>query len=126
MAPRVLVVEDNAVNLELLIALLEQEGCEVLVAETADAGLRLARTAQPALILMDVQLPGMTGYEATRHLKADPATAAIPIVALTALAMQGEEERAKAAGCAGYLTKPLDTRVFRETVRKLLGPGGSG
>ncbi len=125
MAPRILVVEDNAVNLELLIALLEQEGCEVLVAETADAGLRLARTAQPALILMDVQLPGMTGYEATRHLKADPATAAIPVVALTALAMQGEEERAKAAGCAGYLTKPLDTETFRETVRQLLGPGGS-
>lgn len=126
MAPRVLVVEDNAVNLELLIALLEQEGCEVLVAEAADAGLRLARTAQPALILMDVQLPGMTGYEATRHLKADPTTAAIPVVALTALAMQGEEERAKAAGCAGYLTKPLDTRTFRETVRRILGPGGSG
>jgi len=125
-APRVLVVEDNAVNLELLIALLEQEGCEVLVAETADAGLRLARTAQPALILMDVQLPGMTGYEATRHLKGDPATAAIPIVALTALAMQGEEERAKAAGCAGYLTKPLDTRVFREALRQFLEPGGPG
>ncbi|MBI4840469.1 MAG: response regulator [candidate division NC10 bacterium] len=121
-----LVVEDNAVNLELLVALLEQEGCEVLVAETADAGLHLARTAQPALILMDVQLPGMTGYEATRHLKADPATAAIPIVALTALAMRGEEERAKAAGCAGYLTKPLDTETFRETVRQLLGSGGSG
>lgn len=126
MAPRVLVVEDNAVNLELLIALLEQEGCEVLVAETADAGLRLARTAQPTLILMDVQLPGMTGYEATCHLKADPATATIPVIALTALAMRGEEERAKAAGCAGYLTKPLDTRVFRETVRQFLGPGGSG
>lgn len=126
MAPRILVVEDNIVNLELLIALLEQEGCEVLVAETADAGLRLAKTAQPTLILMDVQLPGMTGYEATRHLKADPVTAAIPVVALTALAMQGEAERAKAAGCAGYLTKPLDTQVFRETLRQLLGPGGSG
>lgn len=126
MAPRVLVVEDNAVNLELLVALLEQEGCEVLVAETADAGLRLAKGAQPALILMDVQLPGMTGYEATRHLKADPATAAIPVVALTALAMRGEEGRAKAAGCAGYLTKPLDTRVFRETVRQFLEPKDAG
>ncbi len=126
MAPRVLVVEDNAVNLELLIALLEQEGCEVLVAETADAGLHLAKTARPALILMDVQLPGMTGYEATRRLKADPATAAIPIVALTALAMQGEAERAKAAGCAGYLTKPLDTRVFREAVRQFIQPKDAG
>ncbi len=126
MAPRILVVEDNAVNLELLIALLEQEGCEVLVAETADAGLRLARTAQPALILMDVQLPGMTGYEATRHLKADPVTAAIPVIALTALAMQGEVERAKAAGCVGYLTKPLDTQVLRDTLRQFLEPGGPG
>ena len=100
MAPRVLVVEDNPVNLELLVALLEQEGCEVLVAETADAGLHLAKTARPALILMDVQLPGMTGYEATCHLKADPATATIPVIALPALAMRGEEERAKTAGCA--------------------------
>ena len=118
--PRVLVVEDNAVNLELVVALLEQQGCEVLVAETADAALPLARTAHPDLILMDVQLPGMTGYEATRRLKADPATAAIPIVALTAQAMRGDETRAAEAGCAAYLTKPLDAHAFRDIVRRFL------
>jgi two-component system cell cycle response regulator DivK len=117
---RVLVVEDNAINLELVVALLTQEGCEVLVAETADAALQLARTAQPELILMDVQLPGMTGYEATHHLKADPATAAIPVVALTAQAMRGDEARAVEAGCAAYLTKPLDARAFRDTLRRFL------
>jgi CheY-like chemotaxis protein len=117
---RVLVVEDNAVNLELMVALLEQEGCEVLVAETADVALRLARTARPDLILMDVQLPGMTGYEATRHLKADPTTAAIPVVALTAQAMRGDEDRAAVAGCAAFLTKPLDGRAFRDVLHRFL------
>jgi CheY-like chemotaxis protein len=118
--PRVLVVEDNAINLELMVALLEREGCEVLVAETADVALRLARTARPDLILMDVQLPGMTGYEATRHLKTDPATAAIPVVALTAQAMRGDEDRAGEAGCAAFLTKPLDGRVFRDILHRFL------
>jgi len=117
---RVLVVEDNAINLELMVALLEQEGCEVLVAETADAALRLARTARPDLILMDVQLPGMTGYEATRHLKTDPTTAAIPVVALTAQAMRDDEDRAAGAGCAAYLTKPLDGRAFRDILHRFL------
>lgn len=123
---RVLVVEDNAVNLELMIALLEQEGCEVLVAETADAALRLARTARPDLILMDVQLPGMTGYEATRHLKTDPTTAAIPVVALTAQAMRGDEARGRQAGCDAYLTKPLEGRILRETLRRFLPTGDKG
>jgi len=119
--PRVLVVEDNPVNLELVVALLEQESCEVLVAETADVALDLARTEQPELILMDVQLPGMTGYEATRRLKADPATAGIPVVALTAQAMRGDEARASEAGCAGYLSKPLDRRKFHEMLGRLFG-----
>jgi CheY-like chemotaxis protein len=117
---RVLVVEDNAINLELMVALLEWEGCEVLAAETADVALHLARTARPDLILMDVQLPGMTGYEATRHLKTDPTTAAIPVVALTAQAMRGDEDRAAEAGCAAYLTKPLDAQILRETLRRFL------
>jgi len=124
--PRVLIVEDNAINLELVVALLTQEGCEVLVAETADAALQLARTAQPELILMDVQLPGMTGYEATRRLKADPATAAIPVVALTAQAMRGDEARAAEAGCAAYLTKPLDARAFRSILRRFLPASEAG
>ena len=129
MAPRVLVVEDNLVNLELVIALLEQEGCRILTADTAQEGLRLATAEHPDLILMDVQLPGMTGYEATRRLRADPATAGIPVVAFTAQAMRGEEEKAKAAGCDAYITKPLDAEVFRETLRRFLrgrdkGTGG--
>ena len=120
MPPRVLVVEDDLVNLELVIALLEQEGCQVLTAESAEAALRLAGLERPHLILMDLQLPGMTGYEATQKLKADPATAAIPVVALTAQAMRGEEEKARAAGCDAYITKPLEAEVFRETLRRFL------
>jgi two-component system cell cycle response regulator DivK len=120
MAPRVLVVEDNPVNLELVGALLESEGYSVIPAETADVGLRLAATEQPDLVVMDIQLPEMSGYEATRRLKVDPATAAIPVVALTAHAMEGEEARARAAGCDAFLTKPIDTKVFRETLRRFL------
>jgi len=117
---RVLVIEDNAVNLELTVVLLEQAGCEVLTAASADAGLRLAAGERPDLILMDLHLPGMTGYEATGRLKADPATAAIPVVALTADAMRGTEARAEAAGCDAYLTKPLDIEALHETLRRLL------
>lgn len=120
MAPRVLVVEDNPVNLELVGALLESEGWSVIPAETADASLRLAAAERPDLIVMDVQLPGMSGYEATRRLKADPATAGIPVVALTAHAMRGEEARARDAGCNAFLTKPIDTKAFRETLRRFL------
>jgi CheY-like chemotaxis protein len=118
--PRVLVVEDNAVNLELVIALLEQAGCQAIAGETADAGLRLAAAESPDLILMDLQLPGMSGYEVTRRLKADPATAGIPVVAITAGAMRSDEARARSAGCDAYLTKPLDTRLFLETLRRFL------
>ena len=120
-APRVLVVEDNPVNLELVAALLESEGCGVIVAETANAGLRLAAAERPDLILMDIQLPGMSGHDATRRLKADPATAGIPVVALTAHAMRGEEARAREAGFDAFLTKPIDTQAFRETLRRFLG-----
>ena len=122
MTPRVLVVEDHPVNLEVAIAMLEQEGCQVLTAETAEAGLRLAAAEHLDLILMDVQLPDMTGYEAVRRLKADRATANIPIVALTARAMQGEEARARQVGCDGYLTKPLEMQAFREMLGRHL-PG---
>jgi two-component system cell cycle response regulator DivK len=125
MPSRVLVVEDNSANLELVVALLEQEGCEVLVAETAEAGLRLARETTPHLILMDVHLPGMSGFEASRKLKADPATARILILAITAQAMKGDETKARQAGCDGYLAKPLDldTKVFCETIRRFLPQG---
>jgi two-component system cell cycle response regulator DivK len=124
-ASRVLVIEDNPVNLEVVTAFLEGESCLVLSAGTAEIGLRLAADERPDLILMDLQLPGMTGYEATRKLKADPATASIPVVALTAQAMRGDEARAREAGCDAYLTKPVDMEVFREALRRFL-PQGSG
>jgi len=117
---RVLVVEDHPVDLELITELLGAAGCQVLSASSAEVGLRLAEVERPDLILMDLQLPGMTGYEATRRLKADPTTASIPVVALTANAMCGEEARAIAAGCAAHLTKPLDPQVLRETLHRFL------
>lgn len=125
-APRVLVVEDNPVNLELVKELLELEGCQVLAAESAEAGLHLAATEQPDLVLMDLQLGGMSGYEATRQLKAAPATASIPVLALTSFAMRGDDRKAMEAGCDGYLTKPLDMLLFREAVRRYLFPGRDG
>ncbi len=124
MSPRVLVVEDNPVNLELVVALLEEQGCRVLTAQTADAGLRLVAVERPDLILMDVQLPDMTGYDATRSLKTDPATAAIPVVAITAQAMRGDEAKAREAGCDGYLTKPVNTHAFRQMLKRFIPEEG--
>jgi CheY-like chemotaxis protein len=118
--PRVLVVEDNALNLELVSVLLDVEGCEVLAADTAVEGIRLAVAERPDLIVMDVRLPDMVGYDAVRSLKTDPRTAGIPVMAFTAHAMRGEDARASAAGCDAYLTKPVDTRRFHEAVQRLL------
>jgi CheY-like chemotaxis protein len=118
---RVLVIEDNPANLELVTTILEADGYQILTAEAAADGLRVAATERPDLILMDLHLPGMSGYDATRHLKADPATAAIPVVALTARAMRGDDEKAIEAGCNAYLTKPLDAQVLRKTLRRFLG-----
>ncbi len=121
--PRVLVVEDDPVNRELITHFLEQEGCEVLEAETGEAGLERAAAEQPDLILMDLHLPDLTGYEVTRRLKADPATRATPVVALTAFALRGDEARGREAGCDGYLTKPVDLQLLRGTLRRFLAPG---
>jgi len=104
---KVLIVEDNAANMKLAIFLLKSAGHVVLSATDAEAGLTLARDEQPDLILMDIQLPGMDGLEATALLKRDRATRAIPVIALTALAMKGDEERIRAAGCDGYIAKPI-------------------
>jgi two-component system, cell cycle response regulator DivK len=109
---KVLIVEDNAANMTLAIFLLQSAGHTVLSAADAEVGLRLARDEQPNLILMDIQLPGMDGLEATVLLKRDEATRAIPVIALTALAMKGDEERIRAAGCDGYIAKPLEYRSF--------------
>jgi two-component system cell cycle response regulator DivK len=113
---RVLVVEDNPANMKLATFLLELAGHAVLSATDAEAGLTLARGEQPSLILMDIQLPGMDGLEATALLKQDDATRAIPVIALTALAMKGDEERIRAAGCDGYIAKPMGHREFLAAV----------
>ncbi len=116
----VLIVDDNRINLELAQAILENAGHDVRVA--ADAGEALAAIAaeRPGLILMDVQLPGMDGLALTRQLKADPATRSIPIVALTAYAMKGDAEKAREAGCDGYVSKPIDVRTLPKTVEGYL------
>ena len=109
---KVLIVEDNVANMTLAVFLLQSAGHTVLSATNAEAGLTLARDEQPNLILMDIQLPGMDGLEATQLLKGDEATRAIPVIALTALAMKGDEERIRAAGCDGYIAKPLAYKDF--------------
>ena len=118
---RILVVEDNEANQLLARAVLEMEGFEVEIAASAPEVHEAIRDAAPDLILMDVQLPGEDGLSITRVLKADPVTAAIPVVALTAHAMVGDRELAMNAGCAGYIAKPIDTRTFGFEVRQFLG-----
>ena len=116
----VLVVEDNATNMTLTTFLLESAGHTVLAATSAEAGLTIAREGSPDLILMDIQLPGMDGLEATALLKASEGTRAIPVIALTALAMKGDEERIRAAGCDGYIAKPLDYKDFLTVIQASL------
>jgi CheY-like chemotaxis protein len=106
----ILVVDDNPANAALISFLLETSGYEVRVAADADEAVELLTGFSPRLIMMDLQLPGMDGLELTRRLKADVRTRHIVIVALTAYAMKGDEERARDAGCDGYITKPIDTR----------------
>ena len=122
----ILVIEDNVLNLELVTDLLEAKGFSVLQARTAEEGVRSAREYGPELILMDLSLPGMDGLAATKLLKADPATSHLPIVALTAHAMRGDDTTAKAAGCDGYLTKPIDTRKFPEQIARFIVTGSNG
>jgi len=113
---QVLLVEDNPANMTLATFLLESVGHTVLKATDAETAVALAGSDQPDLILMDIQLPGMDGLQATALLKADAATRDIPVIALTALAMKGDEERIRAAGCDGYIAKPLDYKEFLKTV----------
>lgn len=104
---KILVVEDHPANMKLTILLLQKTGYGVLSAMDAETGLELAQTEQPDLILMDIQLPGMDGLIATALLKQNPATRTIPVIALTALAMKGDDDRCRNAGCDGYIAKPL-------------------
>lgn len=107
-----LIVDDNATNLKLARVLLVKEGYEVKTAVDAEEALKVMESFKPRLILMDIQLPGMDGLELTRRLKSSPSTQDILILALTAYAMKGDEEKAKAAGCDDYITKPIDTQVL--------------
>jgi len=116
----ILVVDDNIDNLELTQILLESEGFEVRLAEDAEMALQTLQTYRPRLILMDIQLPGMDGLELTRRLRQDPELQDVIVVALSAYAMKGDEENARAAGCDGYITKPIDTRTFGGAVRGYL------
>lgn len=117
---RILVIEDNADNMLLTAMLLESEGHTVLSAIDAEAGLAMARAERPDLILMDIQLPGMDGLAATAILKQDASTRSVPVLALTALAMKGDEERIRAAGCDGYISKPIGIQDFLATIAQRL------
>jgi two-component system, cell cycle response regulator DivK len=123
---RILIVEDHSLNMELVVDLMEAAGYSVLQAQAAERGIVLAREERPALILMDVGLPGIDGLTATAALKSDPRTRDIPVVALTSHAMKGDRERILAAGCDGYITKPIDTRRFPRTVAEFIRPAGEG
>jgi two-component system cell cycle response regulator DivK len=113
---KVLIIEDNPANMTLATFLLQSAGHSVLPATDAETGLTLARAEQPDLILMDIQLPGMDGLQATAVLKGEDATRDIPVIALTALAMKGDEARIRAAGCDGYIAKPLAYKEFLATI----------
>ena len=125
MGEPILIVDDNAVNSKLLSFLLETRGYDMRVAESAERAIEILTTFTPRLILMDIELPGMDGLTLTRMLRADPATRDIVIIAVTAYAMKGDEERAMAAGCDDYLSKPIDTRTLPATVAKHLAQPGS-
>jgi len=118
--PTILLVDDNPTNMKLITFLLQARGFAVRGAGSAPEALSVLQEFRPQLILMDIQLPGMDGLTLTRQLKADPATGDILIIAVTAYAMKGDEERARAAGCDGYITKPIDTRSLPGRLQEYL------
>jgi two-component system, cell cycle response regulator DivK len=118
---RILVVEDNDDNMNLILDMLQSLRYDSLTAENGETGLQRAREDMPDLILMDLSLPKMNGWTATRHLKADPRTKNIPVIAVTAHAMVGDEERALEAGCDDYISKPIDVRELAHKIRHHLG-----
>lgn len=122
----ILIVDDNATNLKLARMLLAGEGYEVRSASDAEEALVVLQSFEPRLILMDLQMPGMDGFELTRRLKADPQMRGIVILALTAYAMKGDEEKALAAGCDGYIAKPIDTRALPGVIATYLAAGERG
>lgn len=116
----ILIIEDNRANMKLATLLVRNAGHTALCAIDAETGVTLARAKRPDLILMDIQLPGIDGLAATSLLKEDPATAVIPVIALTAMAMRGDEQKTKDAGCDAYITKPLRYRELYEAIDTLL------
>jgi CheY-like chemotaxis protein len=119
-AKSVLVIEDNELNMKLIRTLLQLRGYHVLEAVDAETGIELSRKEKSDLILMDIQLPGMNGLEATRLIKENSATKKVPVVALSSYAMNGDKEKAIEAGCIDYITKPIDTKRFLEKLEKYL------
>lgn len=118
---KILLVEDNEMNRDMLSRRLIRKGFEVVLAEDGHQGVDKAATENPDLILMDLSLPGIDGWEATRAIKSNPATKAIPVIALTAHAMAGDKEKALAAGCNDYDTKPIEFARLLEKIQNLLG-----
>jgi CheY-like chemotaxis protein len=121
--PRVLVVEDEKDNMDLFVQILNFHGCEVLKAEDGREAINMTQECKPDLVLMDLSLPALDGWEATRALKGIPDVSHIPVIALTAHAMVGDRERALAAGCDGYISKPIEvTSFYREVCTYLVAP----
>jgi len=120
---RILLIEDNAQNRYLVTCLLHARGWEVVHAEDGPAGLALADQIDPALVLLDIQLPGMDGYAVARALRAIPRFSSVPVIAVTSYAMPGDRERCVESGCNGYLEKPIDPETFALSVEKFLEPG---
>jgi CheY-like chemotaxis protein len=121
MMSKILLVEDNEMNRDMLSRRLERKGFEVVIAVDGQAGIDMAVSASPDIILMDLSLPVIDGWEATRRIKADSATQSIPIIALTAHAMAGDEQKALQAGCDDYDTKPIDLKRLLDKIENLLG-----
>lgn len=117
---RILIIEDNAANMKLATLLLRNAGHTALCAVDAETGLTLARNDRPDLVLMDIQLPGIDGLAATALLKQDPATASIPVIALTAMAMKADQEKSQIAGCDAYIAKPLRYQELYAAIDALL------
>lgn len=124
--PKILVVEDNPLNLLVVRGALKRLPCVLLTAADGHQALALVQRERPSLILMDIQIPGIDGLTLTRRLKADAATRHIPIVAVTAHAMAGDEERMLAAGCDGFIAKPIDTQKLPDLVRSFLERPAAG
>lgn len=123
MPKTVLIVEDNELNMKLFHDLLEANGYQTIQTRSGSEALKLAREHRPDLVLMDIQLPEVSGLEVTKWIKDDEDLRHIPVVAVTAFAMKGDEERIRAGGCEAYISKPISVAKFLETVRSFLGPG---